>query len=55
MFLSAAWTGALGSLTAFILFYPVCAEYESTVLLYLGMLFAPLMLVLMGLSRFKAR
>ena len=55
LFLAAAWTGALGSLVTFVVFYPVCSEYESTVILYLGMLLAPLMLALMSLSRFKPR
>jgi hypothetical protein len=55
LFLAAAWTGALGSLATFVVFYPVCSEYESTVIFYLGMLFAPLMLALMSLSRFRPR
>lgn len=54
-FLAAAWTGASGALLAFILFYPVCEEYEPVVVFYLGLLVAPLMLVLMGLSGFRAR
>lgn len=54
-FYAAAWTGALGSFTAFMLFLPVCSEYENIVNFYLGVLFATLMLVFMSLSGFKAK
>lgn len=53
--LAAAWTGTLGSFVTFVLFYPVCNEYETIVIFYLGMLIAPMMLVLMGLSGFKEK
>jgi hypothetical protein len=54
-FYAAAWTGALGSFTTFMLFLPVCSEYETIVNFYLGVLFATLMLAFMSLSGFKAK
>ena len=52
-FLAAAWSGAIGTFGAFMLFKPLCEEYEAIVLFYLAMLVATLMLVLMGLSGFR--
>ncbi len=54
-FLAAAWTGAVGAFAAFLLFLPLCGAYEATVLSYIGLILAPLMLALMGLSGFKAK
>lgn len=54
-FRAAAWTGAIGTFSAFMLFKPVCEEYEATIIFYLGMLVASLMLVLMGLSGFREK
>ncbi len=54
-FLGAAWTGAIGVFTAFLLFKPVCEEYEASVIFYIGMLVATLMLVLMSLSEFRGK
>ena len=54
-FHAAAWTGAVGSFATFMLFLPVCSEYETIVNFYLGVLFATLMLVFMSLSGFRAR
>ena len=41
-----------GVFTAFLLFKPVCEEYEASVIFCIGMLVATLMLVLMSLSGF---
>jgi uncharacterized membrane protein len=54
-FQAAAWIGAIGSFVTFVLYYLVCTEYESVVISYLGLTLAPLMLVLLGLSGFKAK
>lgn len=54
-FMAAGWTGAIGAFTAFMLFKPVCEEYEATVVFYLGMLVASSMLVLMSLSGFREK
>ena len=54
-FLAAAWSGAIGTFGAFMLFKPLCEEYEAIVLFYLAMLVATLMLVLMGLSGFREK
>ena len=54
-FNAAAWAGSVGSFVAFVLFYLVCAQYETAVISYLGLIVAPLMLVLLGLSGFKPR
>jgi len=54
-FHAAAGVGAIGSFAAFSLFYFVCNQYETVVISYIGMLVAPLMLVLLGLSGFKAK
>jgi hypothetical protein len=55
LFLVAAWSGALGLLLTFVLFQPVCEEYESTVFSFLGILFAMLTLMFMSLAGFKSR
>jgi hypothetical protein len=54
-FYAAAWVGSVGSFAAFLLFLPLCEAYESTVISYMGLIVAPLMLALMGLSGFKAK
>jgi hypothetical protein len=54
-FLAAAWTAALGSALAFVLYLPVCTEYESLVITAVGLVTAPLVLGLMSLSGFKPR
>jgi len=54
-FHAAAWVGAIGSFVAFMLFYFVCEQYETVVISYIGMTVGPLMLVLLGLSGFKAK
>ena len=54
-FYAAAWVGSIGSFAAFLLFLPLCEAYESTVISYIGLIVAPLMLALMGLSGFKAK
>lgn len=54
-FLGAAWTGAIGAFTAFMLFKPVCEEYESAVIFTVGVLVSTLMLALMSLSGFRER
>ena len=54
-FLAAAWTGAIGAFTAFMLFKPVCEEYEATVIFTMGMLVATLMLALMSVSGFREK
>lgn len=55
-YLYAAGSVALvGSLVAFVLYLPVCLEYEAIVIFYVGLLVAPLVLGLMSLSGFKAR
>jgi len=51
---AAAWVGALGSLATFILYYPVCNEFEPIVNFYLGMVLAPAMLALMSVSGFRS-
>lgn len=54
-FLGAAWTGAIGAFTAFMLFKPVCEEYESVVIFTVGVLVATLMLALMSVSGFREK
>lgn len=54
-FRAAAWVGGVGAFGAFVLFYFVCDQYESAVMAYIGLMVAPLMLALMGLSGFKAK
>jgi hypothetical protein len=44
-----------GAFTAFMLFCFVCNQYESVVIAYVGMVLAPLMRVLLGVSGFKAK
>lgn len=54
-FYAAAFVGAVGAFAAFLLFLPLCGAYEPPVLAYIGLIVAPLMLALMGLSGFKAK
>ena len=41
---AAAWLGAIASLATFLLYAPVCKEFEPIVNFYLGMEIAPAML-----------
>lgn len=54
-FYAAAWVAALGATVAFMLYLPLCLEYEAIVIFYIGALVAPLVLVLMSLSGFKSK
>jgi len=54
-FYAAAWVGGGGAFAAFLLYLPLCEAYEAPVLAYIGLIIAPLMLSLVGLSGFKAK
>jgi hypothetical protein len=53
--LAAAWIGALGAFTAFVLFYFVAEEYETLIIFSIAMLAAPAVFALIALSGFKPR
>jgi len=55
IFYAAAWVAAIGSTVAFLLYLPLCLEYEALVIFYIGMLVGPLFLGLMSLSGFKSK
>ncbi len=54
-FYAAAGVGSSGAFAAFLLYLPLCVQYEPAVLAYASLIIAPLMLALMGLSGFKAK
>jgi len=54
-FLAAAWVGALGAFTTFVLYYFIVEAYEAIAIFGMASIVAPLMLALLCLSEFRAK
>ena len=54
-FLAAAWIGALGAFTAFVLYYFIAEAYEAIAIFGMASIVAPSMLALLCLSGYRAK
>jgi len=52
---AAAWVGGIGAAAAFVLYKPICGEFESAVIFFLGVPLVTTVLGLMNLSGFHPR